>query len=165
MEITWDAFIDSLANDPLPVARKNATPKSYPKPAYKPLPVANAPRVAKPVRTMQDRAAEFRAQHVDVVSRIEGACDWSEFAMSLMESLRRYGSWTDNQLRAASSMAAKIAAREEQRAAARTTAKADLAPIRAMFEAASENGYKKPVYRAEGLDLRACLMLRWRPVP
>ena len=60
---------------------------------------------------------------------------------------------TPNQVAACERMLAKIAIRQEAKEERKATeaVEVDLTPIRTMFETAVANGYKKPVYRAEGL--------------
>lgn len=105
-----------------------------------------------------DTLAAFREENRDVIAVIEGASSWSEFAASLANEARSRP-WTDRQLVAARSMAAKLAAKAEAKAAEKVAAKAaapvvDLSAIEAMFATALENGYKKPMYRANGLRIK-----------
>lgn len=80
---------------------------------------------------------------------------WSEFARSMMTQAG-VKKWSDNQKASAASMIAKVRAKQAAKASGAPVApKAviDLSPIRAMFDAATASGYKKPSYRAEGLVL------------
>ena len=70
---------------------------------------------------------------------------WSDFAVSLHGQLRTKGWLSEGQVRAARSMQAKAAAK------VKPSTDVDLGAIRAMFEKAVTSGYKRPVYRAEGL--------------
>lgn len=77
------------------------------------------------------------------------------FASSLWLQLTTTGSLSDKQINA---VYAGIAKREQIAATKAAEAKAapvvDLSPIKAMFDRAVENGYKKPAYRAEGLTIK-----------
>lgn len=77
----------------------------------------------------------------------------SEFIASLATQLFERGTLTENQINAWYRGRARYeevkAAREAEEKAQRV--EVDLTPIRAMFETAVGNGYKKPTYRAEGL--------------
>lgn len=102
------------------------------------------------------RQAEFLHAHNETVTVIGKAAEWSDFARSLMDVFNVPGRvWTDKQLAAAENMVAKIEARAAERAErqAKEATAVDLSPIVSMFEAASESGYKRPKYRAEGLLL------------
>lgn len=85
--------------------------------------------------------------------RIEAASMWSEFARSLIDQHNVGKAWSEKQIaslvRMSDKLEAKDAERAEQRKADEVTV--DLSAVRAMFETAYGNGYKRPVYRAEGL--------------
>lgn len=103
-----------------------------------------------------DLLAEFCEQHADVIRVIGMASEWSSFAADLIRQLNNRP-WSEKQLAAARSMAAKVQANEARRKEERSKAakeaevQVDLTPIRTMFETAVANGSSKPVYRAEGL--------------
>lgn len=115
------------------------------------LKAAAAKRAQKKVDVFQ----AFHDANADVIREIGKAADWSDFARSLIEQLHTRKPWSDRQLASAQSMAAKIVAKREAKAAEAKKAEVevDLTPIRAMFDAAKASGYKKPIYRAEGLKL------------
>lgn len=72
----------------------------------------------------------------------------TEFTASLRDQLLAKGSLSDRQIDA------WHRGNEKRKAAmAERMAEVDLTPIRDMFDAAQASGYKKPVYRAEGLKL------------
>lgn len=73
----------------------------------------------------------------------------SEFIASLAEQLFRRGELSERQVAAWHRGKEKLAERTRERQA--ESAQVDLQSLRDMFEAALENGHKKPVYRAEGL--------------
>jgi hypothetical protein len=88
---------------------------------------------------------EFETANPGLREFLAGAASWSGFAASLAQAIDRYGYLTDKQIAAAVKMRAA-----GERPASRVV---DLAPIRAMFERAVANGYKRPTYRAAGLVL------------
>ena len=79
------------------------------------------------------------------------------FYWSLFNQLTSKGSLTDSQIAA---MYRSIQRTEDRKVARAEEAVklavqgVDLAPIRAMFETALGNGYKRPIYRAEGLVIK-----------
>jgi len=106
---------------------------------------------------LNDAREVFEAQNPGVAAFLASAAKWSTFAAELTGKLAQYGALTDGQLRAVRSMQSKCAAREEARATERKAGAAtiDLAPIRAMFDAAVKNGKREPIYRAAGLVISA----------
>lgn len=73
----------------------------------------------------------------------------NDFILSLADQLFTKGSLTDNQIAAWHRGKEKL--RRVQEETAKASSEVDLTPIRAMFETAVGNGYKRPSYRAEGL--------------
>ncbi len=79
----------------------------------------------------------------------------TEFTASLHASLTKWGTLTQNQINAwyrgwEKLQAAKAARNAEANA---KSGEADLSRIREMFDAATASGFKKPIYRAEGLKI------------
>jgi hypothetical protein len=79
----------------------------------------------------------------------------NEFTASLHASLTRWGTLTQNQINAwyrgwEKLQAVKAARNAEANAKG---GEADLSRIREMFDAATASGFKKPIYRAEGLKI------------
>lgn len=101
---------------------------------------------------LADTRAAFEQQNPGTAEFLAQAT-WSPFAQELSGKLAQYGSLTEPQLRAVQSMMAKVETRRAERVLVDRLARqtVDLAAIRAMFETARGNGYKKPVYRAAGL--------------
>jgi hypothetical protein len=91
--------------------------------------------------THTPRAAAFIRDNQALCDAVEAATAWSDFAVSLMDGLRRYGSWSGRQIEAAKRLTAP-----------REAVSVDLSPIRAMFDKAL-TAIKRPTYRAEGLIL------------
>jgi hypothetical protein len=78
--------------------------------------------------------------------------DWSDFFRSLYDQVNGGKCLSENQIGAILRSQAKMAAKREEKQAARTT-DVDLAAIEALFDKAKESGLKKLVYRAHGLVL------------
>lgn len=118
-------------------------------------------RKAKIVTNQRERALSWAEHNPIETEFLRKAAEWSSFARDMLEQTGTVKGLSDRQLSAVRSMMAKCAQRDEQRAAERARSAeqrekvaavvVDLAPIRAMFEAAVSNGHKKPTYRAEGL--------------
>lgn len=113
---------------------------------------ARVKRGASKIRKLAEALAAFNEQHPGIGDFLANAV-WSPFAQDLSAKLNQYGYLTDGQVGAVRKMMAAMDAKIAERAAEREANKqtVDLAPIRAMFETANGNGYKKPVYRAAGL--------------
>lgn len=85
---------------------------------------------------------------------LQGMADWNSFAASMVQ---QHGegkrAWSEKQINAALAMVEKVEAKRKARLEARAAeaVSVDLSPIATMFEAATDSGYKKPVYRAEGV--------------
>lgn len=110
-------------------------------------------RQERKARQLAETRAVFDAQFPDVAPALAAAAGWSAFAADLLNRLTQYGSLSEPQVAAVRRMAEKAAARRTERAAERAAGNTtvDLSPIRAMFESAVGNGYKRPMYRAAGL--------------
>jgi hypothetical protein len=91
----------------------------------------------------------FAEEHPDMWKDLCAARN--DFTASLYASLTRWGTLTQNQInawyRGQEKMKAARAATEAK------SGEADLSRIREMFDAATSSGFKKPVYRAEGLKI------------
>lgn len=101
-----------------------------------------------------NRAANLETGLVKSLSEIE---EWNSFAASMMtQHMQGKRAWSEKQVAAARSMLAKIAAKREAKAAAKEAAATavDLSAIANMFATAAQSGYKKPMYRANGLRIK-----------
>lgn len=100
-------------------------------------------------------AREENLKHEDgaILRWAEANMHWNDFARSLIDQHCKGDMWTGNQVAALRRMRDKTEATRAAKAAARKAAQSevDLGPVRGMFETAVSNGYKRPVYRAEGL--------------
>lgn len=84
---------------------------------------------------------------------------WNTFAASLMEQHRAGKAWSEKQVDACRRMHAKMEAKKADKAAAAVKREAEapaveLQSIVDMFAAAKASGYKKPMYRANGLRIK-----------
>ena len=114
---------------------------------------------AKAAQKKVDAFKAFHDANADVIRVIGQAADWSDFARSLSNQLQERKVWSDKQLASARSMAAKLDAKAAAKAEAKEAAKAaapavDLSAIEKMFATALASGYKKPMYRANGLRIK-----------
>jgi len=78
--------------------------------------------------------------------------DWSDFFRSLYDQVLGGKRLSDNQIAAIERSMAKMAAKREEKQAARTSS-VDLGTIHAMFDKARDSGLSKLIYRANGLVL------------
>lgn len=77
---------------------------------------------------------------------------WNEFAASMMEQHGKGRAWSEKQVAACRRMYTKMEEKKAARAKQDEDRPAvDLGPIKVMFDAAVDSGYKAPKYRAEGL--------------
>jgi ribosomal protein L37AE/L43A len=106
--------------------------------------VTKAANIAK---WLQDHDAEM-------VYLNQRADRWA-FAASMIDSVREWGKLTDNQLAAVQRAMANDAAKKEERAVARVAnaPKVEIAAIQALFAKAVDNDVKRPIFRAEGLQI------------
>lgn len=202
---SFDDFISSLENEPLPAAQKPGTRQKFPCGQCGGTGKYRGARVHQTKshcfackglgyfltdpRKLQARREQKAKKQVDVVSTfilgneelivaLGKIASWNSFAASMLAQLgldvgahpelstpRRIEAMkegfrfrggkplSEKQVAACRRMLAKIEERNRGRDEERKTSQVsvDLGPIRAMFETAVQNGYKKPTYRAEGL--------------
>lgn len=180
MTDNWDSFVDSLVENPVEIPTKTSSEKKYPcaqcagtglyqgarvhqdkkhcfacrgkgyfKTDPRKLAKQREQRAAKK-QALIDAAQRHNAEqpiYADVVSMSE----WNSFAASLIQQHEQGKEWTEKQVVAVASMIAKIA--ENKRKKQEQTTTVDLTPIVDMFQYAKDNGYKRPIYRAEGLKI------------
>lgn len=103
-------------------------------------------------QNLREARMAFQAEHKAELSWLGRAAEWSEYYQSLENQFIERGSLSEKQIASIRSGMAKLAAKQAERRAARTS-DVDLAPIFTMFDKARESGLKKLVYRAEGLVL------------
>lgn len=104
---------------------------------------AREQRQARKAKKEQERVNEFSEEHPGLVEFLEGAASWSGFASDMLASLRKYGSLTERQLSAVSSMMAKSEQRKKERQPEKPL-DFDLQPLFNLFNSASGSGLKRP---------------------
>lgn len=111
---------------------------------------------AKAYAAKRSALETFQEAHETLLATLREYSSWNNFAADLW-SQAQSKPLTENQIAAAYRMVDKVEAGRAAKAAERAAApkvEVDLSPIRNMFETAVSGGYKKPVYRAEGLVLK-----------
>jgi len=116
---------------------------------------ARLQRTQGKAKKLAELRAAFDAENPGISAFLDSNWKWSVFAGELLAKLNQYGSLSEKQVGAIRSMQAKIEAKRAEKAVAVKAGgrEVDLGAIRSMFERATANGYKKPVYRAAGLVL------------
>lgn len=101
-------------------------------------------------------AAKQAMDDTGLPTKLAPMCDWNDFARSLMTQYEQGKTWSERQVAAARNMVAKVEAKRIEKTAAKEAAATmvDLAPIADMFATALASGYKKPMYRANGLRIK-----------
>ena len=176
----WDSFVDTLAEDTAPIALKQSTEKTYPCGQCAGTGLYAGVRVhqektncfacrgkgyfktdprklekAKLQRAKKKRDAIESAQALNIATPIYASvvsmANWNELAASLLEQHNQGKAWSEKQILAIQGMVARM---EERRALRAAEAQAvDLSAIVNLFVTAKSSGYKRPVYRAEGLKI------------
>ena len=176
----WDSFIESIASDDTPIPLKQSTEKRYPcgqcngtgvytgvrvhqekancfacrgkgyfKTDPRKLEKARQQRAKKKVDAME--ASKEQNQSTTVYASVFAMAGWNALAASLADQHNAGRAWSEKQIAAIESMLVRM---EERRAQREAEAKSvNLQPIIDMFTNARERGYKRPIYRAEGLKI------------
>jgi len=92
------------------------------------------------MEALRAKASAFTREHEELVEFVAGNSSWSGFYASLMESLRTYGSWTDNQIASAQKAMNKSKEPKEER----DVIEVDLTKIHSLFETAKASGLQRP---------------------
>lgn len=116
-----------------------------------------AAAAAREARKAELAAKAFDEANPGVRDFLKASAKWSSFALSMLESLDKWGSLTDRQLTAVRSMMAKQAARDAERKANMVVI--DAKPILSMFATAAENGLKRRALLAGGAEGEGVLKL------
>ena len=105
-------------------------------------------------RNEEERRAQFISDNREALQWLV-AQDWSEFFQSLHSQFMERGTLSENQLAAVHRGMAKQAARREEKAAARVAAAptVNISAIEALFATATNNDIKKPIFRADGIEI------------
>ena len=174
----WDSFIDSLTENPEPIATKGSTEKRYPCGQCAGTGIFQGARVHQekrhcfacrgkgyfktdPRKLKQQREARAKRKagaiaqaqafnsSISLFERVQSLSSWHSFAASLMEQHRAGKAWSERQVAAMADAIERVDAKRAEREA--NAMRVDLQPIIELFETAKASGYKRPAYRAEGL--------------
>lgn len=187
MTDTWNDFITSLEDVPLPVAKPSKDAVKFPCPTCSgtglwqrvgrenhrgerhcfacrglgyfktdPRKLAANREKARERKVAQRQNAQQVNADTGLLDKIRAIASWNEFAASLLEQHGNGRVWSEGQVAAITRTIQKTEASQAARAAERnqSATECDLSRIREMFDAASAH-YKRPVYRAEGLEISA----------
>lgn len=176
----WDSFVESLTEDHTPIPLKKSTEKVYPCGQCAGTGLYAGVRVhqektncfacrgkgyfktdpRKLERARQQRAKKKRdsieeAQALNaatpVYASVVSMASWNELSASLLEQHNQGKAWSEKQVLAIQGMVERMEERRAQKAAEAQAV--DLSSIVSMFTHAKTSGYKRPVYRAEGLKI------------
>lgn len=176
----WDSFIDNLIEEPVDIPLKKSTQKTYPcgqcagtgmyqgarvhqekkhcfacrgKGYFKTDPRKLAQQRERRAQKKAELAASNQQANQDtglLQAFTELRMDeWNDFARSMLEQHTAGKAWSEKQILAAHRMVDKT--RESRKKSEEQAVEVDLSGIISMFEHAKSNGYKRPIYRAEGL--------------
>lgn len=119
-------------------------------------------RQAGAIKAKATREANHQAWcegHHDLLTTLGSMSDWNTFAASMLEQVSSGRALTENQTAACRRMFAKIEARREQKRLERQAEQSaksgtvTIDAINALFARATDNDIKRPVFRAEGLEI------------
>lgn len=176
----WDSFVDSLTEDTTPIPLKKDTEKRYPcgqcagtgifqgvrvhqekkqcfacrgKGYFKTDPRKLEKARQQRAKKKQDAIAAAQKENQDtaVYASVFAMSTWNDLASSLVEQHNAGRVWSEKQVAAIQSMLVRMEERRAQREA--EAREVNLQPIIDMFAYARNSGYKRPVYRAEGLKI------------
>lgn len=176
----WDSFVDSLVENDAPIQLKQSTEKRYPcgqcagtgvfqgvrvhqekkqcfacrgKGYFKTDPRKLEKARQQRAKKKQDaiEAAQALNQETTIYASVFAMAGWNDLARSLAEQHNAGRAWSEKQIAAIEAMLVRM---EERRAQKEAEAReVNLQPIIDMFAHARDKGYKRPVYRAEGLKI------------
>jgi len=176
----WNSFVDSLTEDTAPIPLKASAEKRYPcgqcagtglysgvrvhqdkrecfacrgKGYFKTDPRKLEKARLQRAKKKQDaiEAAQQLNRETTIYASVFAMATWNDLARSLAEQHNAGKAWSEKQVAAIQAMLVRM---EERRAQREAEAKeVNLQSIIDMFAHARERGYKRPVYRAEGLKI------------
>ena len=176
----WNSFIDTLVEDTAPIPLKKTTEKQFPCGQCAGTGIYSGVRVhqektncfacrgkgsfktdprklekARVQRAAKKQAAIASAQELNkataIYDQVFAMAGWNELSASLVEQHNAGRAWSEKQVAAIQGMVARMEERRAQRAAEAQAV--DLSLIVQMFDHAKTSGYKRPIYRAEGLKI------------
>ena len=106
---------------------------------------------AKAKRAEKKIQAQKENMSLDIYKRVADDASWNSFCASLMQQHYEHKAWSDKQVSSVRLMFDKID--EKRRVREERAIEVDMSGIVALFDKARENGYKRPKYRAEGLQI------------
>ena len=125
--------------------------------------VDNIARAVKAEETRKNNVRtgynEFVERYPEIVEFLGKNSEWSDFYRSLNEQLYEKGKLSENQIAAVERGMVKQAAREEERRQQRQaesnakSGEVEISAIMALFATATDNDIKRPVFRAEGIEI------------
>ena len=176
----WNSFIDTLVEDVAPIPLKQSAEKQYPcgqcagtgvfqgvrvhqekkqcfacrgKGYFKTDPRKLEKARLQRAKKKQDviEAAQSLNKETPIYAQVFAMASWNELSASLAEQHNQGRAWSEKQVLAIQGMIARMEERRAQKAAEAQAV--DLSSIVSMFDHAKTSGYKRPVYRAEGLKI------------
>jgi hypothetical protein len=114
---------------------------------------ARAQRTASKARKLTEAQEAFEEMYPDLIRTLRSYVAWNDFAGSLVGQFEERGSLSDKQVASATAMIAKTNASRAARDEAHGNVEVELTAIRIMFERVHNAGYRKPVYRADGITI------------
>ena len=114
---------------------------------------------AKAQDTRKANHAQWVADHREMLTTLQEFVEWNSFAAAMVQQVADGQKLTDNQREACLRMIAKVEAkREEKRAAAKAAANSKsgevgVEAIHALFAKATDNDIKRPIFRADGVEI------------
>lgn len=176
----WDSFVDTLAEEQTPIALKKSVEKLYPcgqcggtglyagvrvhqeksncfacsgKGYFKTDPRKLEKARLQRAKKKRDSIESAQALNIatPIYESVVSMASWNELSASLLEQHNQGKAWSEKQVLATQGMVARMEERRALRAAEAQTV--DLSSIVNLFVTAKSNGYKRPVYRAEGLKI------------
>lgn len=120
--------------------------------------------------TRQQNHEAWVEEHADLLNTLRGYIEWNTFARQMVEQVADGRALTENQVLACQRMIGKVEARrEEKRAEFKRQREAAAAPIdniaavQALFDKATENALKKPIFRTVDITINKAPMTGRNP--
>jgi len=108
--------------------------------------------------TRERNIDSWQEEHADLIASLRAISDWNNMAQSLLSDIEGYGTLTENKIKAAHTLLAKIAAnreakRAEKQAALPSGGKIDISRIEALFDKARASGLKRLAFRTKHITI------------
>lgn len=130
--------------------------KGYFKKSYEQRQKDKGRRVARKVNIKKTASELFMAEHPGLIESLRAIASWHQFAASILTGFDKYGSLSERQVAAARSSLERVEIKRKEREAEKVKRSGDvsMAAIEAMFNAAKENGLKRPRFITERLKMQ-----------